>query len=357
MTMILRVARTAAMWALAAHASAVPAAAQEVQRLAGEDVAVYTLAGRVRVVSGSGAEVVVRVTRGGRDASQLRVETGQIDGRSTLRVVFPDDEIVYPAMGRGSNTQMSVRADGTFGDGNGRGGRRVRIRGGGSGAEAWADLVVEVPAGRTVAAYLGVGEMEARGVSGDFRLDTGSGSITASDISGSLTVDTGSGSVTVGRIEGNLSVDTGSGRVEVTDVTGDAVVLDTGSGRVRASSVASNRFAVDTGSGSVSLERISASDVRIDTGSGSVELELLTDVDQLDIDTGSGSVTVRAPDDLGGEVEIDTGSGGIDLDFPLEVTSVRRDRVQGRLGDGEGTIRIDTGSGSIRILRSGTGQI
>jgi hypothetical protein len=44
---------------------ATPVAAQEVQRLAGQDVAVYTLAGRVRVVSGSGAEVVVRITRGG----------------------------------------------------------------------------------------------------------------------------------------------------------------------------------------------------------------------------------------------------------------------------------------------------
>ena len=86
-----------------------------------------------------------------------------------------------------------------------------------------------------------------------------------------------------------------------------------------------------------------------------MDLELLTDVEQLVVDTGSGSVTVHAPESLGAMVEIDTGSGGIDLDFPLEVTSVRRDRVQGRLGDGEGTILIDTGSGSIRILRSSAG--
>ena len=344
-------------WILAACVLAAPAASQEVQSLAGQDVAVYTLTGRVQVVRGSGADVVVRITRGGADASQLQVETGQIDGRSTLRVVFPDDEIVYPEMGRGSNTQMSVRADGTFGDGNGRSGSRVRIRGSGSGLEAWADLVVEVPAGRTFAAYLGVGEMEATGVSGDIRLETGSGSVTANDITGSLDVDTGSGGITVSRVSGNLHVDTGSGRVDVTDVAGEDVELDTGSGRVRVSGVETSRFVVDTGSGSVSLEAISAPTVLVDTGSGAVEIELLVDVGQLDIDTGSGSVTVRAPDDLGAMVEIDTGSGGIDLDFPLEVTSVRRDRVQGRLGDGQGTIRIDTGSGSIRILRSTAGQI
>jgi lia operon protein LiaG len=334
-----------------------PASAQEVQRLSGQDVAVYTLAGSVHVVRGTGADVLVRITRGGGDASQLRVETGQIDGRSTLRVVFPDDEIVYPGMGRRSSTTMSVRADGTFGNGNGRSGSRVRIRGSGDGLEAWADLVVEVPAGRTFAAYLGVGEMEATGLSGDIRLDSGSGSVTATDMSGSLDVDTGSGQVTVRRVDGNLRIDTGSGGVEVEAVVGADVQLDTGSGRVRVSGVEAQRFSVDTGSGSVSLEGISAPIVVVDTGSGAVDIELLTDVDQLDVDTGSGSVTVRAPANLGAMVEIDTGSGGIDVDFPLEVTSVRRDRVQGRLGDGQGIIRIDTGSGGIRILRAGTGQI
>jgi len=334
---------------------AAPAAGQEVHRLAGNDVAVYTLAGRVEVVRGTGSEVVVRVTRGGDDAAQLRIETGPIDGRSTLRVIFPEDEIVYSEMGRGSSTTMSVRSNGTFGDGNGRGGDRVRIRGRGNGMEAWADLVVEVPAGRRFAAYLGVGEMEATGVSGEIRLDSGSGSVTATDMSGSLSVDTGSGSVSVARVDGSLELDTGSGSIEVSEVTGDVVSLDTGSGRIRVQGVRAQRFVIDTGSGSVTLERIDAPNVAVDTGSGSVDIELLSDVTQLDVDTGSGSVTVRAPANLGAMVEIDTGSGGIDLDFPLEVTSVRRDRVQGRLGDGEGNIRIDTGSGSIRILRSSAG--
>lgn len=332
-----------------------PVSAQEVHPLTGQDVAVYTLAGRVQVVRGSGSEVVVRITRGGADASQLVIETGPIDGRSTLRVIFPEDEIVYSDMRRSSSTTMSVRSDGTFGDGNGEGSDRVRIRGSGNGLEAWADLVVEVPPGRTFAAYLGVGEMEATGVSGNVRLDTGSGSVSASDMSGSLAVDTGSGSVTVSRVDGSLGVDTGSGRVEVSGVVGDEVELETGSGRIRASDIEAQRFTVDTGSGSVELEGVRAPDVIVDTGSGSVEIELLSDVGQLLVDTGSGSVTVRAPETLGAMVEIDTGSGGIDLDFPLEVTSVRRDRVQGRLGDGEGSIRIDTGSGSIRILRAAAG--
>ncbi|MGE0160520.1 MAG: DUF4097 domain-containing protein [Gemmatimonadales bacterium] len=336
---------------------AAPATAQEVYRVAGTDVAIYDVAGRVDVRGGSGSEVVVRVTRGGADAAELSVETGEIRGRSTLRVIYPDDEIVYPAMGRGSNSTFSVRSDGTFGDGDRDSGRdsgdRVRVRGSGTGLEAWADLVIEVPAGITAAVYVATGRLSAQGVDSDLRLDIASGEVTATDVSGSLVIDTGSGDVSASRVRGGLSVDTGSGSVRVSEIVGDAVELDTGSGRVTASGLEAERVDVDTGSGGVEMLRVSAPSVVVDTGSGSVEIELLADVDLLEVDTGSGSVTVRAPADLGGTVEIDTGSGGIDLDFPLEVRSVRRDRVSGRLGDGDGMITIDTGSGSIRIVRGG----
>jgi len=337
---------------LAAVVAAMPVSAQEVERISGRDVAVYNLAGRVEIVRGSGSDVVVRVDRGGRDAEMLRVETGEIRGRSTLRVIYPDDEIVYPEMGRGSNTSLNVRSDGTFSDGGSGRGDRVRIRGRGDGLEAWADLVVEVPAGREVEINLAVGEVEADGVEADLSIDTGSGAVTALDIVGSLEVDTGSGSVVVRGVEGDLLVDTGSGRVEVSDVRGREVEIDTGSGGVRGYGLSADLVGIDTGSGSIELEAVSASEVVLDTGSGSIDIEMLTDIDRLDADTGSGSVTVRAPAGLGATVEIETGSGGIDLDFPLEVRTVRRDHVRGTIGDGRGEINIDTGSGSVRLLRS-----
>jgi DUF4097 and DUF4098 domain-containing protein YvlB len=294
--------------------------------------------------------VVVRIERGGADAARLRIETGEIRGRQTLRVIYPSDEIVYSRLGRNSNTTTNVREDGTFGDRGDDRGDRVRIRSSGSGLEAWADLVIEMPSGQTLTAYVGIGEMDAEGVEGELALDIGSGRVTASGITGALAIDTGSGGVTVAGVRGVLAVDTGSGGVDVSDVIGDAVGIDTGSGGVNVRDVEAEDLAVDTGSGSVEMTGISAPNVVVDTGSGSVEVELLRDVDVLVVDTGSGSVTVRAPADLGGMVEIETGSGGVDLDFPLTVNSVRRDRVRGALGDGDGTIRIDTGSGSVRLL-------
>ena len=63
-----------------------PLNGQEVERVSGNEIAVYNLAGHVEVVRGSGSDVVVRISRGGADASELRVETGDIRGRSTLRI-------------------------------------------------------------------------------------------------------------------------------------------------------------------------------------------------------------------------------------------------------------------------------
>ena len=54
---------------MAAALMAAPVTGQEVERLSGGDVAVYNLAGHVEVVRGSGSDVVVRIDRGGADAS------------------------------------------------------------------------------------------------------------------------------------------------------------------------------------------------------------------------------------------------------------------------------------------------
>jgi lia operon protein LiaG len=324
---------------------------QEEYRVGGPAVSIYNLAGNTTIVRGGGSDVVVRITRGGADAGDLEIATGSIGGRETLRVVYPDDRIVYDrGRGRFSST-VRVRSDGTFGDGDRRGGERVEIQGGGRGLEAWADLEIQVPAGSDLEVYVAVGEAEAEGVEGDLSIDTGAGSVRALDITGSLSVDTGSGSVFVRDVQGDLTVDTGSGGVEMENVSGTEVSVDTGSGSVEGFSISAEFLNVDTGSGGIDLREVSAPEVVLDTGSGSVAIELLQDVEVLEIDTGSGSVTVSLPPSVGAEVEIETGNGGIDFDFPVQIRRASRDHVVGSIGDGRGMIRIDTGSGSVRFVR------
>jgi lia operon protein LiaG len=333
-----------------------PVAGQTGQRytVAGDDVAIYDLAGTVQVEAGSGAAVVVEVSRGGADAAKLDVVTGAIRGRQTLRVLYPDDDIVYAPLGRHSNTSLDVRDDGTFND-NRHGfdrGHRVRIHGDGSGTEAFADLRVLVPAGKRVAVYLAVGKMTATNVQGDLRLDVNSADVTASGIHGALVVDAGSGDVRVTDVTGDLNLDTGSGNVEAAQVRGDNVLIDTGSGDVTIDHVEGRTLKISTGSGDANATAVKADDVTLDTGSGDVTLVLVAGGGSIYVDTGSGSVTLTLPSVWGAEVVLDTGSGDIDLGgMAVTVRRLQRDHIEGRIGDGTGRLRVETGSGDVRLRK------
>jgi hypothetical protein len=332
-------------------ATALPAQAQQVERyeLSGKEIAVYNIAGVAKLQGGSGSEVIVEVRRGGGDAEQLQIETGRINGRETLRVIYPGDRVIYGEMSRGSRTQMRVREDGTFG--NTRGSRRVTVAGSGRGLEAFADLIITVPRGVELATYIGVGEINAAGIEASLNLDTHSGTVDVNKVSGDLLVDTGSGRVSVTETRGNLNVDTGSGRVTLTDCQGDEILVDTGSGRVTGNKLLAGSIEIDTGSGGIDIQDVKAEEISLDTGSGSVELGLMSNVRYVNIDTGSGGVTMTVPATLGADVEIDTGSGGITVDVPMEYQRKTRSYVRGLIGDGKGRIIIDTGSGGVRIRK------
>src|SRR3954467_13933089 len=102
MSILSRRSRYAAvlLTALASHAFA----QTERRTLAGDRVAIYNLAGRLRVQAGTGAQVQVEITRAGRDASQLNIATGDVRGFQSLRIVYPSGRIVYSEMGNRSQT-------------------------------------------------------------------------------------------------------------------------------------------------------------------------------------------------------------------------------------------------------------
>jgi hypothetical protein len=62
-------------------------------------------------------------------------------------------------------------------------------------------------------------------------------------------------------------------------------------------------------------------------------------------------VTLSLPASYTATLEIETGSGGIDVAFPVEARRFGSEHLTGRIGDGRGSLRVDTGSGSVRIIR------
>ncbi|MEN8144337.1 MAG: DUF4097 family beta strand repeat-containing protein [Gemmatimonadota bacterium] len=358
---ISRVFRGGALVAAASAMAIQPALAQqsEQHRLAGNQVAIFNLAGQLTVEGGSGSAVEVELTRGGADGGRLDVAIGSIDlGRDigdaeSLRVLYPDDDIVYGGEGRHFQTQLRVRDNGTFYNGSGRRrGRRVEISGSGSGLEAHADLHVRVPSGQRIWLFLAAGDVSVSNVDGQLYVDVGSADVTSRGTRGYLNIDTGSGVVDVSEAQGDVLIDTGSGEVRASDIEGDELNIDTGSGSVAGSDVSTRELLVDTGSGSVTLHSLSATRINVDTGSGSVELGLNSSPNAVLVDTGSGSVNLSLPADFGARVEIETGSGGIRTEFPIKLRRAERDHVIGTIGDGSGRVEIDTGSGSVTIEQS-----
>jgi len=309
-----------------------PAAAQSSHHvLKGDSVAIYNLVGELRVEAGSGSDVAVDVQRGGADAAKLDIQTGPLRGRETLRIIYPDDVISMPQWGRGWNTTLRVRDDGTFGEEHGkhersgwfREGHEVRITGrgrNGEGLEAFADLRVSVPTGKNVALYLGVGKAFVSNVDGVIRVYVASADVAADRTRGSLKVETGSGNVDLRTASGDIDLETGSGDITVAGAQGSSL----------------------TGS--------SGDDLSFETGSGDVDVALVATFRSVHIETGSGDVTLKVPPTLGAEVDLDTGSGDIDLGgLTLQVRRIEHDHVTGTMGDGKGRLSVETGSGNVRL--------
>lgn len=334
------------------------AQAQQPERysIKGDQVAIYNLAGEVRLEAGNGSAVVAQVTRGGADAGKLKVLRSPIDDREALRLVYPADRIQYGKLSHGSTTQLRVRDNGTFGDNDDEKrrdeGRRVTIASRGGGLDAHADLRIAVPPGKSVAVYLAVGAVSVTNVDGDLSIDASSAPVTASGTRGELDIDVGSGAVQVSQARGDLSADTGSGTVGLSNVRGESVSIHTGSGEVTASDLRSNQLSIESGSGDIQITALVAPQVSLETGSGAVSADLSGEVWDVSVETGSGDVTLKLPPTLGAEVDIETSSGEIETDFEVAVTRHARDHMTGRIGDGRGKIAIETGSGGIKLVKS-----
>ncbi len=355
------IARSLLLAAAVAFVS-VPAVAQTSRHvLKGDSVAVYNLVGELRVEAGSGSDVVVEIQRGGADAAKLEVQSGPLRGRETLRIIYPDDVISMPEWGRGWNTTLRVRDDGTFGEEHGRhdrggwfrDGHEVRITGRGRGGlEAYADLRVSVPKGKNVALYLGVGKAFVSNVDGAIRVYVASADVAADRTRGSLRVETGSGNVDLRTASGDVTLSSGSGDITVSGVDGTSLSLETGSGNVTLTAAKAPRVHVEAGSGGIEATASSGDDLSFETGSGDVDVALIATFNSVHIETGSGDVTLKVPPTLGAEVDLDTGSGDIDLGgLTLQVRRIEHDHVTGTLGDGKGRLSVETGSGNVHLQK------
>jgi DUF4097 and DUF4098 domain-containing protein YvlB len=172
------------------------------------------------------------------------------------------------------------------------------------------DYEIEAPANAYLDAGSGSGDINDDGVGENAKISTGSGNIRATGLNGGFTVGTGSGNIYAEQTgQGDVKAETGSGNIELRSLRGG----------LRAS----------TGSGNIKVGGTPANSWHLETGSGNVEFW-----------AGDAPLTLDA----------ETGSGSVHSDREmLTQGSSDHHHITGKLNGGGPTVRIETGSGDIRI--------
>ncbi|MFI6700633.1 DUF4097 family beta strand repeat-containing protein [Streptomyces sp. NPDC050509] len=178
-----------------------------------------------------------------------------------------------------------------------------------------------------------------------------------------LAVPTGT-AVEVGAVGAETVITGIRGRTAVRGVSGDTTLVGL-SGEVRAETVSGDLEAqAVTGSlhyhsvsGSLTVVEGSGSRVRADSVSGDMVIDL--DLDpageptDISLNTVSGEVAIRLPHPTDAQVEANTASGSVTNAFDDLRVSGRwgAHKITGTLGAGAGTVRANTVSGAIALLR------
>lgn len=172
------------------------------------------------------------------------------------------------------------------------------------------DYEVQAPVDCYLKASSGSGDINDDGVGDNARLNTGSGSIRATGLRGGFSVGTGSGNIYADQIgDGEVRAETGSGSIELRNVHGG--------------------LHAETGSGSIKTAGTPAAPWKLETGSGSIEVW---------------------PGAAGINIDAETGSGSIHTDREMTTQGTsNRHHVSGKINGGGPLVKLETGSGSIRI--------
>ena len=177
-----------------------------------------------------------------------------------------------------------------------------------SGADA-IHVVIELPAGSTVASEAGVGTLHASGRFGDVRHKSGAGDVQIGEAAG-VSLKTGAGDIAVGRATG-CDIATGSGAVRLGTIDGAAVVKNS-NGDTEIGDVVGD-LRVKAANGKVSVDR-AQSTVAVTTANGDIRLgEVVRGA--VVAKTAYGRIDVGIRDGVAAWLDLNTSFGKVQSDL------------------------------------------
>ena len=226
------------------------------------------------------------------------------------------------------------------------------------------EITVGVPAGKPVYVLTERGDVEAHDLKQPLQLDIYNGDAHVYDMDGgSLMATATSGGIHIQRVRQPVSVRTTSGDIDAEDVTGPMalratsgdvtldrvqgrVAIETSSGGVQVDAVVGNVL-VSTSSGDANVQA-HADSIVIDTSSGDQVVDVLGRTSFLSLRAASGDIELQLPKGSGGALDVQTATGAMTVSSAIEVGTMTRNHLTGRLGGGGQTL-VRSSSGDIRL--------
>jgi len=208
------------------------------------------------------------------------------------------------------------------------------------------NYTIEVPVKTEVRLRNGSGDIVVQGVEGPVQMETGSGDMQVSDIQQRVQLRASSGDITVRNVRGELVAGASSGDIQADDISGD-IRAETSSGDIRIGRPG-HKVQARARSGDVEISGISA-DLRVSTTSG--ECQVAGDPapsSVWEIETSSGAAELNVSEHASFQLTAES-RRVIEADLPISIEEKSRRTLRGRVGKGEARVRIETGSGKIRI--------
>lgn len=215
-------------------------------------------------------------------------------------------------------------------------------------------LVVTVPDGCNASFDLRAGSIHVSRTRGKIQAHVGEGRLLAEQAYGSLELQTERADATLRTFKGeSLRVETTTGNVSLVDVDAKTSRIATGSGGCEATRLSGGAITAATGEGDLFLGGLEAESYELSTVSGS--LTLVTNLDRSPkglLKSISGDVLVRVGRLAPFRMNIATNSGGIRAEGDsIRLTSTSKTAGVVERGTGGGEIRVETGSGSVRVAQ------
>jgi hypothetical protein len=185
------------------------------------------------------------------------------------------------------------------------------------------------------------------------RVVTSNGSIHTLEAVGPSRMKSSNGAIRAEKFKGEMDAQTSNGPIELDQVAG-AFMLRTSNGHIHADDV---RGALDAQTSNsaikASLLRVDR-EVRAETHNGAIELSLPASLTSgVHAGTNNSSITVRLAEPVNVQISAHTSNSSVTSDFDTRMHGdLRRNGLEGSIGNGGPLIDLSTSNGSIKILKN-----